>query len=164
MSYLRFLKGIFFVFLSIMCLLQCNNHQSDEFDTFIIRKYEICNKHGDCYVDLKKLPFKWDKFYIISENHFPEILKEDDISFLTKTDYQGDIKQNQRLLLFIYKGQIVHKIINKYKKEKLIDPQPLKIDFYIDNKIPVYFSNENANFLIKKNRDNYMLYWKNTDK
>ncbi|WBV60213.1 hypothetical protein PFY12_14390 [Chryseobacterium camelliae] len=129
-----------------------------------MKEGEACTKNNDCRVDLKNLPFKWDRFYIISENHFPEVQNEEDISTLINSEYNGDIKNNERLLVFIFKDKIVRKIIDNYKKEKLIDSKSLPVDFYIDHSIPPYFENNNAIFLIRKNENTYTLYWVNNNR
>lgn len=141
--------------------IACNNTSSNDFDKLIEDHYESCKSLDSCTIDLKTLPFKWDKFYIFSENHFPEVLDKEGISLVLGTKYNKSIDPNDRLIVFLYEGKVVRDIINRYEKENYIDRKPLLVDFYIDTKAPLYFSNYNSKFTIKKFNNNYTLYWIN---
>lgn len=88
---------------------------------------------------MKNLPFKWDKFYIFSENHYPEAVTKERISSIIGARYDKNIDLNDRLIVFLSEGKIVHEIITNYRKKNLIDPEPLLVDFYLDKKTPPFF-------------------------
>lgn len=150
----KYLIAVFF----LMSLITCKNSSVNEFDQFIEHQYNAC-QDTTCVVDLSNLPFKWDKFYIFSENHFPEVSTKEEISSVLGTEYNKNIHINDRLMVFLFKGKVVYEILVNYKKEDLIDPEPLRIDFYLDNKTPLFFESNNAEFIIEKTRGNYVLFW-----
>lgn len=152
-------KRFLMVSLCLLSLITCKNSSSNKFDEFIENKYNLCNGSETCIVDLSSLPFKWDKLYIFSENHFPEMLTKEGISSILETKYNKSIELHDRLMVFLFKGKVVHEILSSYKKENLIDSKPLLVDFYLDRKIPIFFDSNNAKFIIRKNGGNYVLYW-----
>ncbi|KPE48963.1 hypothetical protein [Chryseobacterium indologenes] len=162
MGHLNYYKNVI-ILIILLTLTNCSKSSTDSFNGFVENKYKKCNNSEVCLVDLKSLPFKWDKFYIFSENHFPEILTKDKISLVLGIEYDKDITLNDRLIIFTFKGKVVHEILTKYKKDNLIDSTPLLVDFYLDKETPLFFKNDNAKFIIKKDNSNYVLYWDNTD-
>lgn len=148
----------YFVYISFLFVVSCNN-SNKQFDSFVVKKYNICINKKDCIVNLQELPFKWDKFYIFSQDHLPQSTTSDEISYILGAKYHRNIGMDDRLLIFMNKGKISHEILTHYKKEKFIDLKPLPVDFYIDKNVPLYFNQNNANFLIKKTEDNYELFW-----
>ncbi|WP_300688882.1 hypothetical protein [Chryseobacterium sp.] len=153
-------KNLLIVSLFLLNLISCKNSSTNEFDEFVINSFNHCHTTKECTVNLTNLPFRWDRFYIFSENHYPEALTKEEISSILGIKYNKNISLNDRLIVFLLNGEIVYEIFANYNSENLIDSNRLLVDFYLDKKAPPFFERNNAEFIIKKTDGYYALYWR----